>query len=92
MQVTLITRDAKDLPAILTNSGNPYFEMFKDAIENELAQCKKISWNEPLVAPAVGKEMEETFLSSISGLPRTDGNILEAAKILSQAKGSRYAR
>jgi hypothetical protein len=31
---SLVTRDAKGLPAILTNSGNPFFEMFKDAVEN----------------------------------------------------------
>lgn len=34
----VVTRDAKELPAILVNGNNPYFEMLRDAVENELAQ------------------------------------------------------
>jgi hypothetical protein len=42
----LITRDAPSLPAILINSGNPYFETFRDAVENELAQARTVKWDE----------------------------------------------
>lgn len=88
----LITRDAKDLPAILTNSGNPFFEMFKDAVENELAQSKRISWGDALAAPTEGKEIDEEFLSRISGLPRIDQDILKATKVISEGISHRYAR
>jgi hypothetical protein len=88
----LITRDAKDLPAILTNAGNPFFEMFKDAVENELAQCKRIQWTSAIEAPAVGDELTHAFLSSIEGMPNIDEDLLNAVRHASTLKANRYAR
>jgi hypothetical protein len=58
----------------------------------ELAQSKKIGWSESVPAPALGQEVDQVFLDCISGLPRFDGEILEAAKSLSKGNGHRYAR
>jgi hypothetical protein len=90
---SLITRDAKDLPAILTNAGNPYFEMFKDAVENELAQSRKVIWDTSAVAPVEGAEVDQTFLSCISNVPQLNSEVMEAASaLLGRGDGHRYAR
>lgn len=86
----LITRDAKSLPALLTNSGNPYFEMFKDAVENELAQCARIAWNEQTVG-LPDDELDQTFLDSIIGLPKVDEKILTLMRTLKGDDGHRYS-
>jgi hypothetical protein len=66
----LITRDAKKLPAILTNAGNPYFEMFRDAVENELAQSKRITWDLVAADPAdLADALDDKVLTAINGLP-----------------------
>ncbi|MDA9408340.1 hypothetical protein [Bradyrhizobium sp. CCBAU 45384] len=87
----LITRDAKDLPAILTNSGNPFFEMFKDALENELSQSRKIRWDDSVGPPLEGQELDPEFLDSISGLPRVNQEILKAASAIQAGASHRYA-
>lgn len=89
---SLITRDAKDLPAILTNSGNPFFEMFKDAVENELSQARKIVWDGSTPVPIVGQELDQQFLDQLRGLPHVDGDILGAAKSVSEMGRHRYER
>jgi hypothetical protein len=89
----LITRDAKHLPALLINSGNPYFEMFRDTVENELRQCTKIGWN-PAVAGEVATDqlLSAAFLNAIQNLPAlTDAGRKEAEQLL-KANTSRYAR
>lgn len=66
----LITRDAKNLPAILVNAGNPYFEMFKDAVETEMLQGKTISWSGLSAADAdLIDNVDIDVLEKISGLP-----------------------
>jgi hypothetical protein len=86
----LLTRDAKTLPALLTNSGNPYFEMFKDAVENELAQCTRISWDEQ-VGCVPEDELDQIFLRSIKGLPKVNDDIVEMMRTLKSEDGHRYA-
>lgn len=86
----LVTRDAKTLPALLTNSGNPFFEMFKDAVENELAQCKRISWDEQ-AGNVPEDELDRAFLSSINGLPTINDDILEMMGNLRSEGEHRYA-
>ncbi|MGY4367904.1 hypothetical protein ACVW1A_003969 [Bradyrhizobium sp. LB1.3] len=86
----LITRDAKSLPALLTNSGNPYFEMFKDAVENELAQCARITWDEQTVS-LPDDELDPGFLGLISGLPKVNDQILTVMRSLKDEDGHRYS-
>jgi hypothetical protein len=89
----LITRDARKLPAILTNSGNPYFEMFRDAVENELAQSRKVTWDSlPAGLPESADALDEIFLATIKGLPDYDPTILESARNLLSSKADRYGR
>jgi hypothetical protein len=89
----LITRDAKKLPAILTNSGNPYFEMFKDAVENELAQSKKVRWNGVALEDfEAGQVLSDHVMAAIDGLPRRDAPVLEETRLILQSKSNRYAR
>jgi hypothetical protein len=88
----LITRDAKHLPALLINSGNPYFEMFRDAVENELRQSLRISWD-AVVAGEVATDqlLSPALVSTIQHLPPvTDGARKEAEQLL-KANTSRYA-
>lgn len=89
----LITRDAKKLPGLITNSGNPFFEMFKDAVENELAQSQKITWSagpilEDLAAPP---DITLEFLANIQGLPDHDAAVAARATQLLKDPHHRYA-
>lgn len=89
----LVTRDAKKLPAILINSGNPYFEMFKDAVENELAQSKKIKWDTASTSTVqVADALADEFLAKIEGLPKHEPSVVSVARTLLESKSSRYAR
>lgn len=89
----LVTRDARTLPAILVNSGNPYFEMLRDAVENELAQSRPVNWD--TAAPVFqqsGKVTIKDALSAISGLPGGDDpTVVAVAEALLAAKAHRYA-
>ncbi|WP_046865159.1 hypothetical protein [Microvirga massiliensis] len=89
----LITRDAKKLPAILTNSGNPYFEMFRDAVENELAQSRKVTWDLVPAGPSeVTDALDDKVLTMIKGLPSHDATIVDAARHLLGSKANRYGK
>ncbi len=87
----LLTRDAKHLPAILVNSGNPYFEMLKDAVENELNQATLLTWNEEIIG---NKEPEEIVqhLDWISGFPPTTEAARTAAAKLIKTSEHRYGK
>lgn len=87
----LITRDAKKLPAILTNSGNPYFEMFKDAVENELGQAKTVRWDGSAFDSSGGDVLSPKILAAIEGLPNADAPVLETARELLRSRSTRYA-
>jgi hypothetical protein len=87
----LLTRDAKKLPAILINSGNAYFEMFRDAVENELAQSKKVEWDASRIAAITGDVISEDLLSAIDGLPSIPSGVIELAKKTAK-RGHRYGR
>jgi hypothetical protein len=66
----LVTRDAQKLPAILVNSGNSFFEMLRDAVENELAQSRRVTWDSAApVFQQAGEVSIENALSAIEGLP-----------------------
>lgn len=88
----LVTRDARSLPAILVNAGNPYFEMFRDVVENELAQSRKVTWDDS--SPVFHQEEAslEEMLSVINGLPSADQTVISNAKDLLASKAHRYAR
>ncbi|MEY2536521.1 MAG: hypothetical protein QOG67_261 [Verrucomicrobiota bacterium] len=89
----LITRDAKDLPAILINAGNPYFEMFRDAVENELAQSQKVTWDGAAAAAIPTHELVSAeFLRTITGLPTASQRAIAAAEELLADPTHRYAR
>jgi hypothetical protein len=88
----LITRDARSLPAVLVNSGNPYFEMFRDAIENELTQSRPLTWDPAAsVFHQAGDVSIEDALSAIDGLSCGDQAALSTAKTLLASKAHRYA-
>ena len=89
----LITRDAKHLPALLINSGNPYFEMFRDAVENELRQSLQITWDAAVTGEVPTDQLlSPQILTSIQHLPvlKADGRA-EAEQLL-RANTDRYAR
>ena len=89
----LITRDAKGLPGILINGGNPYFEMFRDAFENELAQSQKVTWNAAAAAAISTDELVSAeFLRTITGLPAASQEAIDAAEKLLADPKHRYAR
>ena len=88
----LITRDARGLPAILVNSSNPYFEMFRDAVENELAQSREIKWqSDALSLRQDGKLTIQQVLSAIDGLPDFDQDVIDQAEQLLHSREHRYA-
>jgi hypothetical protein len=90
----LLTRDAKPLPAILVNSGNGYFEMFRDAAENELRQSRRLDWN-PAEISAPDESEENSILpvlAAIQGLPHHNNEVIEATKQLLRARQHRYVR
>ncbi len=88
----LITRDARSLPAILVNAGNPYFEMFRDAVENELAQSRKVTWDDnATVLHESGEVSVADALTVVSGLTVKDSAIITAASSLLASKTHRYA-
>jgi hypothetical protein len=88
----LVTRDARTLPAILVNAGNPYFEMFRDAVENELAQSRTITWNMAAAAfHQTGPVSIEAALSAIDGLSSGEPAVISAAAALLASKAHRYA-
>ena len=89
----LMTRDARNLPAILVNSANPIFEMFKDAVENELSQGRNIDWDEsdfPDLAH-VGV-ISDVHLARIQNVPRFSPQVVESANEILQKQEHRYAR
>jgi hypothetical protein len=89
----LITRDAKHLPALLVNSGNAYFDMFKDAVENELAQSRKVTWNTAEIADEGPEEpLSDRVLAAITGGPRLSTDLIEFARSVQKAGTHRYAR
>lgn len=89
----LITRDATHLPALLANAGNAYFEMFKDAVENELAQSRTITWDAGAIAGCDSADpFNDTVLTSINGLPRQSQPILEKARAVLAEASHRYAQ
>jgi hypothetical protein len=88
----LITRDAKALPAVLVNAGNPYFEMFRDSVENELAQSRPVTWD--MDAPVFHQAKEVSIvdaLSVIDGLPNDESAVVMRAETLLSSKAHRYA-
>jgi hypothetical protein len=88
----LITRDARHLPAILVNASNPYFEMFRDAVENELAQSQPITWN--VSDPALhqpGEISVESIIPAIHGMPCLSPTVIEEATMILESKEHRYA-
>jgi hypothetical protein len=88
----LITRDAPSLPAILVNAGNPYFETFRDAVENELGQAKKVTWDETAPVLRGGEQIPlKEMLSAITGLPPIDPAVIQRAEELIRKPEHRYA-
>jgi hypothetical protein len=87
----LLTRDAKKLPALLTNSGNAYFEMFRDAVESELSQSKKVTWSDKEISATRADELD-LVLRHVRGLPDQTVEIIDAALELVNAGRHRYAR
>ncbi len=88
----LITRDARSLPAILVNAGNPYFDMFRDAVENELAQSSKVTWEDRSISSDQSGEVSVAdALKVVSGLTVNDPDIIQAASLLLASKTHRYA-
>jgi len=88
----LVTRDAVNLPAILVNAGNPYFEMFRDAVENELAQSRRVTWDESAKALREGQDVSVgSALPAINGLANTDPAVVATAEALRTSKKHRYA-
>ena len=87
----LLTRDAQALPAILVNAGNPYFDMFRDTVENEFDQSRKIRWDKN-AAPLLndGKISVQEALSAIEGLPAFEPGVADQAENLLDLKSHRY--
>lgn len=85
----LVTRDAKKLPAILVNAHNPYFDMLQDAVENELAQSRLLSWDDTAAMPADADGFAPELLSSVRGLPIFTDEVVAAARE-AISKASRY--
>jgi hypothetical protein len=85
----LVTRDAKKLPAILVNAHNPYFDMLQDAVENELAQSRLLSWDDAAAMPADADGFAPELLSSVRGLPIFTDEVVAAARE-AISKASRY--
>jgi hypothetical protein len=85
----LITRDLPSLPAVLVNSGNPYYEMFKDAVENELAQSRRITWdgNRLPIGDSIG--IDDLF-TIIEGFPRPSATLIATAQEILSKKAHRY--
>lgn len=88
----LVTRDAKKLPAILTNSGNPFYEMFRDAVLNELAQSRKVQWQNVTSVDLKTNTISEELLSRINGFPKVDLDLIARAEALLQKPEHRYGR
>jgi hypothetical protein len=88
----LITRDARSLPAILVNAGNPYFEMFRDAVENEFAQSREVTWDDnATILHESGDVSVADALKVVIGLTVKDSAIITAASSLLASKTHRYA-
>jgi hypothetical protein len=87
----LITRDAKGLPAVLVNAGNSYFEMFRDAVENELAQSRPVSWDTDARVFHQPEVSLADALSAIDGLPNDESAAITQAETLLLSKTHRYA-
>jgi hypothetical protein len=85
----LLTRDAPELPAILVNSGNPYFEMVRDLVENELAQSRKVEWKKDAPVFRADSPSYSEVLAIVDGLGFSENVSVEAEK-LSAKKGHRY--
>ena len=66
--------------------------LFKDAVENELTQSKKVQWDASTPRPDQGDELSDEFLDGIDGLPRREESVIHAARLLLQLPTSRYAR
>ncbi len=88
----LITRDARNLPAILVNAQNPYFEMFRDAVENELSQARRLSWDTPSMAAMPADQFAPEFVAAIHGMPSFSPEMVEAARKSVTERSSRYVR
>jgi hypothetical protein len=88
----LLTRDAKELPAILVNSNNPYFEMFRDAVESEFAQSRRLSWDAGKILVDDDGALTEASLTGVVGMPKyTDETIAIVRELLASGK-HRYVR
>jgi hypothetical protein len=87
----LLSRDAISLPALLVNAHNPYFDMFRDAVENDLAQSRPITWESSSPALSDGADVSvEAALVAIDGLAGLDQPVKAAAEALLAAKTHRY--
>jgi len=86
----LLTRDAKKLPALLTNSGNAYFEMFKDAVENELSQGKRLEWNGDVIANYEILDVK-SILAHIPLLKGSSKSAIARARLILENPKHRYA-
>ena len=84
----LVTRDARALPGIFCGPGNPYFEMFKSMVDNELRQSKRITWKGNInVAQLVDAA---DLASAFNGLPAIDNEVLARAKDVIEHPEHRY--
>jgi hypothetical protein len=85
---SLVTRDAKALPGIFCGPGNPYFDMFKSVVDNELRQSKRITWKGKI---NLGELINAADLAAtFDGLPTINDEVLSRAKHMIAHPGHRY--
>jgi hypothetical protein len=87
----LITRDARHLPAILCNSGNPYYEMFRDAVLNEMNQSKPVSWDADNISENAELSLDD-LLEQIVGIEDIESEVISVAKGYMDDPKHRYER
>jgi len=88
----LITRDQPKLPALYCSAGNPFYETFRDAVENEIKQSSPIRWTDHSPSdPSVlntAKDLDLLF----SGFPQVDDQTLARALEILKTPSHRYSR
>lgn len=85
----ILTRDEKSLPAVFCNNGNPFFDMFRSIVDNELLLSNRVSW-----APRTklsDLKSPTDIADAIKGLPPIDQFILDEALELVKTQKHRYA-
>lgn len=87
----LLTRDARHLPALLVNAGNPYFEMLRDAVESELNQSRRLSWKDGELSNFDAVDVLR-HLDSISGLCAINEVAVQTAEKLLTSAEHRYEK